>query len=54
MTWTGIILREATFGLGITLEWGFWVQALSVGVVVIGTIVVVATARAGAHTRDAT
>jgi len=54
LTWTGIILREATFGLGITLEWGFWVQALSVGVVVIGTIVVVATARAGAHTRDAT
>jgi hypothetical protein len=54
LTWTGLMIREATFGLGITLEWGFWVQALSVGVVVIGTIVVVATARAGAHTRDAT
>jgi hypothetical protein len=45
LTWTGLMIREATFGLGITLEWGFWLQALSVGVVVIGTIVVVATAR---------
>ncbi len=50
LTWTGLMIREATFGgLGITLEWGFWLQALSVSVVVIGTVVVVATARAGAH-----
>jgi hypothetical protein len=54
LTWTGIMIREATLGLGITLEWGFWVQALSVGVVVIGTIVVVATARAGANGGDTT
>lgn len=54
LTWTGLMMREATFGLGITLEWGFWVQALSVGVVVIGTIVVVATARAEAHFEGAT
>jgi hypothetical protein len=40
------MIRQATFGLGITLEWGFWAQALSVGVVIIGTIAVEATARA--------
>jgi hypothetical protein len=45
LTWSGIMIREATFGPGITLEWGFWVQALSVGVVVIGTILAVASAR---------
>ncbi|HEY8235256.1 MAG TPA: hypothetical protein VIF85_01350 [Gaiellaceae bacterium] len=49
LTWTGIMIRDAAFELGITLEWGFWVHAVSVGVVAIGTIVVVATARAGAH-----
>jgi hypothetical protein len=54
LTWTGLMIREATFGLGITLEWGFWVQALSVGVVVIGTVVVVATAGAGAHSEGTT
>jgi hypothetical protein len=50
LTWTGLMIRDAMLGLGITLEWGFWVHAVSVGVVAIGTIVVVATARAGAHT----
>jgi hypothetical protein len=55
LTWTGLMIREATFvGPLITLEWGFWVQAVSVGMVVIGTVVVVATAWAGAHTGDAT
>ena len=44
LTWTGLMIREATFGLGITLEWGFWVQASSIDVVVIGTVVVVTTA----------
>jgi hypothetical protein len=43
LTWIGLMIREATFGLGITLEWGFWVQAVSVGVVMIGSIVVVAS-----------
>ena len=42
LTWIGLMIREATFGGGISLEWGFWVQASSIGVVVIGTIVVVA------------
>lgn|SRR5512132_296124 len=54
LTWTGLMIRDITFGLGVTLEWGFWVHAVSVGVVAIGTIVVVATARAGAHSEDAT
>ena len=44
------MIQEATFGIGISLGWGFWVQAASVGVVVIGTIVVAATARAAADT----
>lgn len=46
LTWIGIMIRQATFGLGITLEWGYWVQALSVAVVVIGAILVMARARA--------
>lgn len=46
LTWIGLMIREATFGGGISLEWGFWVQAVSVGVVVIATIVVMASARA--------
>ena len=54
LTWTGLMIRDATFGLEITLEWGFWIHAVSVGVVVIGTIVVVATARAGANGGDTT
>jgi hypothetical protein len=45
LTWTGLMIRQATLGLGLTLEWGFWVQALSVGVVVIGTILAVAPSR---------
>jgi len=52
LTWTGLMIRDITFGLEVTLEWGFWVHAVSVGVVAIGTIVVVATARAGAHSED--
>jgi hypothetical protein len=42
LTWIGLMIRDATFGAGTSLEWGFWIQALSIGVVVIGTIVVVA------------
>jgi hypothetical protein len=42
LTWIGIMISQATIGLGITLEWGFWLQALSVGVVVIGTVLAVA------------
>jgi hypothetical protein len=49
LTWIGLMIREATFGGGISLRWGFWVQAVSVGVVVVGTIVAVATERVGAQ-----
>jgi hypothetical protein len=43
------MIRQATIGLGIALEWGFGLQALSVGVVVIGTVL--AVARGGQGTR---
>jgi hypothetical protein len=49
LTWTGFMIRQATLGLGISLEWGIWLQALSVGVVVIGTILAVARGGAGAR-----
>jgi hypothetical protein len=47
LTWIGLLINQATIGLGITLEWGFWLQALSVGVVVIGTVLAVARGWAG-------
>jgi hypothetical protein len=46
LTSTGLMIRSATLGLGLTLEWGFWLQALSVGVVVTGTILAVIIAGA--------
>jgi hypothetical protein len=36
------------------LEVGYWVQAVSIGVVIIGTIAVVASARSQAAAGDAT
>ena len=42
LTWIGLMIRQATIGLGIALEWGFWLQAVAVGVVVIGTVLAVA------------
>jgi hypothetical protein len=47
LTWTGLMIRQTTFRFGIAMGWGLWVQALSVGVVVIGTILAMASARAG-------
>ena len=47
LTWIGLMIQEATFGIGDLVGMGFSVQAATVGVVVIGTIVVAATARAG-------
>jgi hypothetical protein len=47
LTWIGLMIHTATIGLGFTLEWGYWVQALSVGVMVVGSILAVASARAG-------
>jgi hypothetical protein len=39
LTWVGVLLRLGTF-LGGSLEVGFWLQAASIGVAVIGTILV--------------
>jgi hypothetical protein len=51
LTWIGLMIREATFGGGTSLEWGFRVQASSIGVVVIGTIVVVVAHRTSRRLR---
>src|SRR4030095_1044763 len=57
LTWIGSLLQTAslqgsgTIG-GLSLEIGFWLQAASIGVVVIGTILV-ATRRSGAHEHGA-
>ena len=57
LTWIGSLLqtaslREATIPEGLTLEAGFWLQAVGIGVTVIGTILVT-TRRTGSHGRDA-
>jgi hypothetical protein len=56
LTWIASLLQSASLRGGGTftrysLEIGFWLQAMSIGVVVIGTILV-ATHRAEAHERD--
>lgn len=51
LTWIGALLRLGSF-LGASLEIGFWLQAVSIGVTIIGTILV-ATRRVGAHERGA-
>ena len=54
LTWIGSLLQSAglregaTIPRGLSLETGFWLQAVSIGVAVIGTILV-ATRRTGAH-----
>jgi hypothetical protein len=56
LTWIGSLLQTASIrdsAIGwLSLEAGFWLQAVSIGVTVIGTILV-ATRRTGAHERDA-
>jgi len=57
LTWIGSLLqtaslRESTIPEGLSLAAGFWLQAVGIGVTVIGTILVV-TRRTGAHERDA-
>jgi len=47
LTWIGVLLRLGTFA-GASLEVGFWLQAVSIGVAIIGTILVAARRR-GAH-----
>jgi hypothetical protein len=57
LTWIGSLLqtanlREDALPRGLSLEVGFWLQAVSIGVAVIGTILV-ATRRTGAHEHGA-
>jgi hypothetical protein len=56
LTWIGSLLQSASLRgrsiAGPSLEVGFWLQAVSIGVAVIGTILV-AGRRMGAHERDA-
>jgi hypothetical protein len=58
LTWIGSLLRaaslreETTIPQGLSLEVGFWLQAVSIGVAVIGTVLV-ATRRTDAHERGA-
>lgn len=47
LTWIGALLRLGTY-LDASLEFGFWLQAASIGVAVIGTLLI-ATRRPGAH-----
>ena len=57
LTWIGSLLqsaglREGTITKGLSLEAGFWLQAVSIGVAVIGTILVVSK-RTRAHEHGA-
>ncbi|HEU4356075.1 MAG TPA: hypothetical protein VFT27_10845 [Actinomycetota bacterium] len=58
LTWIGALLQTASLRegrimpVGLTLEIGFWLQAVSIGLAVIGTILV-AIRRVGAHERHA-
>jgi hypothetical protein len=56
LTWIGSLLQTASLrhsAIGrLSLEAGFWLQAVSIGVAVIGTILVV-TRRTGAHEHGA-
>jgi hypothetical protein len=52
--WIGVMPSTAQTSVGISLEVGYWVQAVSIGVVIVGAIVVMAFARAKAHEQDAT
>ena len=57
LTWIGSLLqsaglRESSIARGLSLEAGFWLQAVSIGVAVIGTILVVSK-RTRAHEHGA-
>ena len=49
LTWIGTLITIGTF-TGVSLEVGFWLQALGIGVAIIGAILVAARRR-GAHER---
>jgi hypothetical protein len=50
LTWIGALVRLGTFGT--SLDIGFWLQVVSIGVAIIGTVLVV-TRPTGAHERGA-
>lgn len=54
LPWIGVMLSTAQARLGLSLEVGYWVQAVSIGVVIVGTVVVMASARAKAYEQDKT
>jgi hypothetical protein len=55
LPWIGVMLSAAQTSLGISLEVGYWVQAVSIVVVIVGTIVVMASGgRAKTNKQDAT
>jgi hypothetical protein len=54
LPWIGVMLSVAQTALGLSLEVGYWVQAVSIGVVIIGTIVVMASGRAKAYEQNET
>src|SRR5262245_17869103 len=51
LTWLGVLLRYGAFA-GVSLEVGFWLQAASIGVAIVGTVLV-ATGGSGVHERGA-
>ncbi|HJS27461.1 MAG TPA: hypothetical protein VJ913_10090 [Actinomycetota bacterium] len=54
-TWFGVLLRQVSFVSSVvpetSLTVGFWLQAVSILVVVLGTVAGLITARRGAHER---
>jgi hypothetical protein len=54
LPWIGVMLSTAQTSVGISLEVGYWVQAVSIGVVIVGTIVVMASARTKTIEQDET
>jgi len=52
LPWIGFMLSVAETSVGLSLEVGYWSQAVSIGVVIIGTIVTLASARVQARKPD--
>jgi hypothetical protein len=40
LTWIGVLVNTGTSSVDVSLEIGFWLQAVSIGVAVIGTVLV--------------
>jgi hypothetical protein len=54
LPWIGGMLAAAQTSLGLSFEVGYWVQAVSIGVVITGTIVVMASGTSKDDERDET